>query len=203
MIYIDTFGKSFVIDRKSNAILLSETHNEIAKHVSGIMLDTYVLQLHENVTEDTINILSDSSSEFARFNTEFKIIKFDPLFPEEVKTKKNRARMLRIAISLLLEQAVIAGSACDNISSLSSFDFFMYSIYKEKYIEQYAESMNIDAEQAQLHLDFLHNSMLSFHFRKSTLIWKNLEKLKNVFSKEEYIVWKTNLLDDTVKLGRV
>jgi hypothetical protein len=122
--------------------------------------------------------------------------------PELIKKREIAYRRAR-GYYLLLEQATIVGCSYDNLNDLSIDDLPMYYQYKEQYIAEYSQCMNVPIEIASKHLNFLAESLLSAHFRRQTLIWKYSHSLRLVNTEEEFIKWKGDVIRETVGLGQV
>jgi hypothetical protein len=203
MLYIDSFGTSLVIDRKTSCILLVDDRNEVAKTVSSIMLDTFVLQFNENLLKPYREVAETYPDATIVYHRGLNFTVADESVSRSLKPSKNRALILRAAVLLLFEQAVIAGAACDNISSLSSHDFNLYNQYPDQYVKEFAAATKMNIDEAECHLSFLHDSLLSLHFRKMQLLWKYLRTLDEVYTMSDFQAWKDSVLKETVVLGCV
>jgi hypothetical protein len=167
------------------------------------MLDTFVLQFNENLMKPYYDVVASNPDATIVYHRGLKFTVADQNITQALKPIKNRALLLRAAVLLLFEQAVIVGASCDNIAALSSYDFNMYNQYPDKYIKEFAAATQISQEEAKRHLTFLHDSLLSLHFRKMQLIWKYLKTLSDVYTMTDFQRWKDSVLRETVTLGRV
>jgi len=193
---------SFVADRATDVILYSSRSNETVKFIVSSILDTSAVQygdymtrsVNQNWFTDQYWIYHYGTGQFSEYT--------GTITPELIK-KREIAQRLAKGFYLLLEQATIVGSSYDNLSDLTTDDLPMFYQHKEQYITEYARCMNMTIEVASKHLNFLAESLLSVHFRKQTLIWKYSNSLRLVETEQEFLTWKTTVINETVRIGQV
>lgn len=204
---IDNFGRTILIDRSTRAAILTTKYSEICKFVAGCILDTHTIQ----ISDTKLNKI-DPTLSADLYNDEKWIIQlpgpiFQPLTDDSVleilKEKRERAKLLQRGYYILLEQTSAIETLFDSMSDLSSFDLPMFIMNKEKYIEAFSLARTISFEEAEKHLNFLSESLLSVHLRKKSLFWKYSNTLRSVKNNNDFDIWLHSLLTETLYLGRV
>lgn len=200
MLHINSFGKLLVIDRSNNVVIAVFKSHELAKFVSGTILDTYVIQVGDWLT-NTINPdwLTDKCwvKYHARVFTEYTEI------TEDLRAKRDWARLRARGYWILLEQATILEHSYNNLSDLNIEDLTYYNLFRKEFIEKHSVSTGMSLLESEKHLDFLADSLKSLHFRKQTLIWKYSRSLKDIKTESEFIIWRDSVLNETVGIGQV
>ncbi len=199
---INYFGKSFIIDRLSNLVIITSNSNEIAKSVSSSLLDTFVIQIGDyaihKVKQEWL-----SNEAWIKCDNDGNFTEYTDTVPPKVLEKRQIALIRRKACYLLREQAAIAGAVFDNLSDLSKEDILFYLENKESYVKMFSKATGASIEESSKHLNFLSESLMSAQLREKYLLWKYMPSLRKICSENDYDNWKTDLLRETVTLGKV
>lgn len=200
MLHINTFGRSFVVDKASNYILLTVRSNEVAKLVSSSILDTVTAQRADML----LNKFDQSifqPPKWVKWITGGGIEIADTPSQDIIK-KREIAHLRSRSFFILFEHLSHLKNYYDYASDLNSEDLNMYIMFKDKFIEKYAESKGTDTYTAKKHLDFLAQSLLEVQLRRYNLQWKFTEKIKKLETQEQLFSIRDELLAE-VRYGKI
>lgn len=198
------FSRYAVIDAGQRNVLLVDQSLEVASFVQRSIMDTRIGGIpYKNFKEVDALLASTDQLPKLSYSAGTLVLLDNPTISAITREKRERAKILSQGYSLLLWYANAAGERYAYTSSIELADLPMLATNRQEFVDLYAKTNGITAEQAEKQISFDQQSLRAMVMRRKEILWTYTPKLLAINTQAELDAWIAEVRNDTVNVGAV
>lgn len=198
------YSRYAVIDAGQRNVLHVDHSLEVASFVQRSIMDTRLGGIPpKNFKEvDALLATTDRLPKLA-YAAGTLVLLDNPTISSITTEKRERAKLLAQGYGLLLWYANAAGERYAYTSSIELGDLPMLMTNRQEFVDLYAKTNGVTAEQAEKQISFDQQSLRAMVMRRKEILWTYTPKLLAVNTQEELDSLVAAIRNDTVNVGAV